>query len=127
MEIKLIAGTISSTIFTLSNIPMLVKALRTRSLRSYSYAYLVMNNVANGIHCLYVYSLPFGPIWFLHGFYTVSALLMLIWYHRYEKRVQRRDLVFGSHEISPLTSIRELAQLYALRSKSMFSLERNGN
>ncbi len=86
MELGFIAGTISTTIFTVSNIPMLVKAARTRSLRSYSYTHIVMNNAANLIHWLYVLALPFGPIWVLHSFYTISALLMLVWYLRYEKR-----------------------------------------
>ena len=84
MELNVIAGTISTTIFTLGNIPMLLKAFRTRDLSSYSYSYIVMNNLANFIHCFYVFALPLGPIWFLHGFYTITALFMLIWYLRYE-------------------------------------------
>ncbi len=84
MDLKLIAGTISTTIFALSNIPMLLKAAKTRSLRSYSYAYILMNNAANVVHWIYILTLPFGPIWFLHGFYTISALLLLSWYRRYE-------------------------------------------
>lgn len=84
MEFQIIAGTVSTTIFTLNNIPMLIKAAKTRSLSSYSYPYLIMSNLANLFHWFYVLAMPFGPIWFLHGFYSVSALLMLIWYRRYE-------------------------------------------
>ncbi len=85
MELNVIAGTISTTIFALSNIPMLIKAAKTRSLGSYSYMYIIMNNVANLIHWFYVLTLPVGPIWFLHSFYTISAALILLWYLRYEK------------------------------------------
>lgn len=85
MDLKLIAGAISTTIFALSNIPMLLKVAKTRSLRSYSYAYILMNNAANVVHWIYILTLPFGPIWFLHGFYTISALLLLSWYQRYER------------------------------------------
>jgi hypothetical protein len=52
MDFKLIAGAVSTTIFALSNVPMLLKAARTRSLRSYSYAYILMNNAANVVHWL---------------------------------------------------------------------------
>lgn len=50
MDLYGTAGSISTTIFVLSNVPMLLKAARTRSLRSYSLTYLVMKNVANFIH-----------------------------------------------------------------------------
>ena len=36
------------------------------------------------VHDGHTFNLPPGPIWFLHGFYTVSTALMLIWYLRYE-------------------------------------------
>lgn len=85
MELNVITGTISTTIFALSNIPMLIKAAKTRSLSSYSFTYIIMNNVANLIHWFYVSALPVGPIWFLHSFYTVSAALILLWYVRYER------------------------------------------
>ena len=88
MELGIIAGTISTTIFTLSNIPMLCKAARTHNLHSYSYAYIIMNNVANVIHWFYIVAMPPGPIWFLHGFYTISSIMILIWYLRYEKGYQ---------------------------------------
>jgi uncharacterized protein with PQ loop repeat len=83
-EITTIAGTVSTTIFALSNIPMLIKAGRTKSLRSYSYTYIIMNNGANSLHWIYILSLPVGPIYVLHAFYTLAALLLLIWYRRYE-------------------------------------------
>jgi len=44
-----------------------------------------MNNGANLIHWIYVCGMPIGPIWFLHGFYTISAMIMMVWYCRFEK------------------------------------------
>jgi uncharacterized protein with PQ loop repeat len=84
-HIALIAGIVSASIFTLSHIPMLVRAFRTKDLRSYSAANLVLLNLGNGCYWLYVASLPFGPIWFLHGFYTLVAAIMLYWYARYRR------------------------------------------
>lgn len=85
MEVGLpvIAGTISTAIFVGSYLPMLVKAARTKDLRSYSLAQIVLANVGNVIHSVYVLHLPAGPVWMLHGFYLVSTALMLVWYLRY--------------------------------------------
>jgi hypothetical protein len=96
MDIQLIAGILSTTIFALSNVPMLVKAATTRSLSSYSYVHILMNNAANGLHWIYISELPIGPIWFLHGFYTLSAIVMLILYLRYECRRIWRFVKFRS-------------------------------
>jgi uncharacterized protein with PQ loop repeat len=82
-HLSLLAGMISSSIFTLSHVPMLVRAYRTRDLRSYSPANLVLSNLGNLIHWLYIVNLPFGPIWFLHSFYTLVTGVMLFWYLRY--------------------------------------------
>ena len=73
MEINLpvIAGAISTTIFALSTLPMLLKAFQTKDLRSYS--------LGNVIHSVYVFHLPPGPIWLLHAFYLVTTGPMLIW------------------------------------------------
>jgi uncharacterized protein with PQ loop repeat len=95
MEPGVIAGTISTTVFTLSNIPMLLKAARTHNLQSYSYTYIIMNNLANLIHWLYISAMPFGPIWILHGFYTISAMMILVWYLRYEKGYRSFSLNIG--------------------------------
>ena len=40
---------------------MLVKAFRTRDLESYSLGNLLIANVGNGVHSIYVFSLPIGP------------------------------------------------------------------
>jgi hypothetical protein len=62
---------------------MLVKAARTKDLGSYSLANILLANVANVVHSVYVFSLPPGPIWVLHSFYIVAMVLMLFWYVRY--------------------------------------------
>ena len=83
-ELPVIAGAISTTIFALSALPMLLKAFRTKDLRSYSLGNILLSNVGNVIHSVYVFSLPAGPIWLLHTFYLVTTGLMLIWYVRYK-------------------------------------------
>jgi uncharacterized protein with PQ loop repeat len=85
-QIGVVAGMLSTSLFVLSYLPMLVKAVRTKDLSSYSPGYLVLANVGNLIHSVYVATLPFGPIWFLHIFYTASSALMLCWYLRYHPR-----------------------------------------
>jgi uncharacterized protein with PQ loop repeat len=84
-ELQIIAGVISSLLFAFSTFPMLLKAYQTKDLKSYSLGYLTMSNTGNLVHWVYVSSLPFGPIWFLHSFYTLVTALMLFWYLRYEK------------------------------------------
>jgi uncharacterized protein with PQ loop repeat len=79
---SLIAGTVSTIIFATSHIPMLARAFRTRDLRSYSATNLTLVNLGNAVHWLYIQSLPVGPIWFLHGFYTVVSAVMLLLYIR---------------------------------------------
>ena len=62
---------------------MLIKAARTKELRSYSRGNLVLANVGNAVHSVYVLQLPPGPIWALHTFYVITSGLMLIWHLRY--------------------------------------------
>ena len=85
-EAGVVAGTLSTTLFVFSYLPMLVKAFRTRDLRSYSAGNLVVANVGNVVHSVYVFSLPAGPLWILHTFYVVSSALMLFWWWRYRSR-----------------------------------------
>ena len=86
-DLALLAGTVSTALFVTSYLPMLVKAFRTRDLESYSLGNLVLANVGNAVHSVYVLSLPLGPIWFLHGFYVLATALMLLWHLRYVGRV----------------------------------------
>jgi len=82
--LQLAAGTLSSVIFAASNLPMLTKVVKTKNLASYSLSQLALANLGNLIYWLYVVSLPFGPVWFLQGFYTITTGLMLLLYLRYE-------------------------------------------
>jgi hypothetical protein len=82
-SMPMLAGIASTVIFASSTLPMLLKAHRTRDLGSYSLGHMLLANLGNLIHSLYVFSLPAGPIWALHGFYTVSTALMLVWFVRY--------------------------------------------
>ena len=63
----------STVLFALSTLPMLIKAARTKELRSYSRGNLVLANVGNAVHSIYVVQLPAGPIWALHTFYIVTS------------------------------------------------------
>ncbi len=81
-QLSTIAGMISTVLFASGTLPMLHKAWKTRDLRSYSLPYLVLSNVGNMIHWIYIAALPLGPIWLLHGFYTLSTATMLMWYLR---------------------------------------------
>jgi uncharacterized protein with PQ loop repeat len=78
-----LAGSLSTVIFMASYLPMLVKAFRTRDLSSYSIGNLVLIDVGNAMHSVYVYSLPAGPIWVLHSVYLAAGALMTIWYLRF--------------------------------------------
>jgi hypothetical protein len=86
LSLPIVAGSISTVIFALSTLPMLLKAVQTRDLKSYSLGNILLSNLGNVIHSVYVFSLPAGPIWLLHGFYLVTTAFMLVWYVRYEWR-----------------------------------------
>jgi uncharacterized protein with PQ loop repeat len=78
-----LAGAVSSVIFACSTLPMLVKAARTKDLSSYSLGNILLSNLGNVVHSVYVFHLPAGPIWALHTFYLLSTAMMLVWYLRY--------------------------------------------
>jgi uncharacterized protein with PQ loop repeat len=83
-NLPLLAGTISTFVFMSSTLPMVIKAIRTRNMRSYSLGSLMLANGGNVVHSIYIFSLPPGPIWFLHTFHVVVTLFMAIWYLRQE-------------------------------------------
>lgn len=83
-NIAVVAGTVSTAIFVMSTLPMLSKAFRTKDLKSYSLGNILLSNVGNIVHAVYIFNLPPGPIWLLHTFNLVTTALMLIWYLRYE-------------------------------------------
>ena len=84
-SLPFLAGVTATVIFTVSALPMLVKARRTHDLSSYSLGNIVLANVGNVVQSVYVVSLPPGPIWVLHGFYVTTTALMLAWYFRYTR------------------------------------------
>lgn len=88
-SLQVLAGYASTIIFASSKVPMLVKALRTRDLHSYSFGHIGMSVSGNLIYWLYVISLPFGPIWVLQAFFTLADFLMLTCYVRFELRKRR--------------------------------------
>ena len=89
-SLALLAGTLSTLLFVSSNFPMLLKAFKTQDLSSYSLTHIALSNVGNLIYWIYVVSLPVGPIWFLHGFFTVTTALMLMCYVRFQRRARAR-------------------------------------
>jgi hypothetical protein len=99
-SMAIVAGTVSSVLFAASVLPMLIKAIRTRDLSSYSRGNLVLANVGNAVHSVYVAQLPAGPIWALHSFYVISSALMLIWHLHYTRIPPQRTaspLSIGVH------------------------------
>ncbi len=89
-QVQMIAGSVAGFIFAAASWKMLVKAWRTKDLSSYSLGQIVLNNVGNLFYWLYVASLPIGPIWFMHAFFTLSSLLMLSWYFIYSAGAKNR-------------------------------------
>ena len=88
-SLTVLAGFVSTVIFAVSALPMLLKAYRTKDLSSYSRGNILLANTGNLVHSLYVYALPPGPIWLLHAFYLISTAMMLVWYLKYEWRPRR--------------------------------------
>lgn len=92
MNLPVLAGTLSTVLFAVGMLPMLVKAARTRDLASYSPGNLVLSNIANAVHSIYVFNLPAGPIWGLHLAYVVASALMLAWWLRYRQAARDAEV-----------------------------------
>lgn len=92
-QIQILAGSIAGIIFAAGSVDMVVKAWRTKNLRSYSLVQLILNNIGNIFYWLYVFSLPLGPIYFMHGFFSLVSLLMLIWYFAYQYPYRNPDQI----------------------------------
>jgi len=95
MNLPVLAGTFSTVLFALGMLPMLYKAARTKDLASYSLGSLVLSNVANAVHSVYVFHLPAGPIWLLHVVYVLASALMLFWWLRFRSAVPREGAVLA--------------------------------
>lgn len=89
--LSVLAGLVSTVFFVSAALPMVVKAVLTRDLESYSLGNLLLANGGNAVHSLYVFSLPAGPIWALHTFYAVTTAVMLALYLRYAGPPHRRS------------------------------------
>ena len=98
MDLAVLAGILSTGLFAMSYLPMLVKAARTKDLSSYSFGNLAITNAGNALYSVYVFSLPVGPIWFLHTFYLVASALMLFWFLRCRAAWERRGANSVEHE-----------------------------
>ena len=79
MNLPVLAGTVSTVLFAAGMFPMLLKAARTKDLASYSLGNLVLSNLANAVHSIYVFNLPAGPIWVLHLAYVLASALLAGW------------------------------------------------
>ncbi|MES9558836.1 MULTISPECIES: hypothetical protein [unclassified Streptomyces] len=79
-NLEVVAGTLSTVVFVASTLPMIVKAVRTRDLSSYSGGNLILSNTGNLLYGVYVVSLPVGPAWALYAFnLSVSATMLMLW------------------------------------------------
>lgn len=95
-QVQVVAGSLAGLIFAAASWNMAAKAWRTKDLRSYSRGQVVLNNVGNLLYWLYVVSLPFGPIYFMHGFCTLVWVLMLIWYFAYRTAPAAETRITGA-------------------------------
>ena len=103
-EPALFAGSAATAIFVIGQLPMLIKAARTKDLSSYSFANIGLANVGNALYTAYVVSVPIGPLWALHGFNLFTSGLMLFWYLRYGRR--SRAAGPSREELTPLARAR---------------------
>jgi uncharacterized protein with PQ loop repeat len=101
-SLAVLAGSVSTVLFAVSTLPMLIKAARSKDLDSYSRGNLVLANTGNAVHSVYVFQLPPGPIWALHAFYIIASGLMLFWHLRYAKRKPRRWSASRRRQVSPV-------------------------
>ena len=91
-KLALFAGSAAAAIFMISQLPMLIKACRTKDLTSYSFANIGLANLGNVLYAVYLLQVPVGPAWAIHGFNLATSGLMLIWYLRYSSRRQVRGV-----------------------------------
>ena len=82
--LPLLAATISTVIFAGSMLPMVVKSGSDQGPELVQPGHIVLSNLGNLIHSVYVFHLPAGPVWVLHTFYLVTTALMLVWYLCYQ-------------------------------------------
>lgn len=96
LEFSVAAGYVSTLLFAVATLPMIVKAIATRDLASYSRSNLLLVNGGNLVHSIYIYSLPPGPIWLLHACYLATSVVMLVWHLRFGTATDRRSASWRS-------------------------------
>ncbi|GAB3039180.1 hypothetical protein GCM10027052_18940 [Parafrigoribacterium mesophilum] len=111
MNVTIIAGAVSTVIFGISNLPMLIKAVRTKDLSSYSLGSIALINLANAVHSIYVFSLPAGPIWFLHSFYLIASAVMLTLCLRYRRHPFALAAEDAAQSVKKLQPVQKLGAL----------------
>ncbi|MFE3292109.1 hypothetical protein [Rhodococcus sp. NPDC059234] len=87
-SVPVVAGALSTAVFAASTMPMILKAIRTRDLSSYSGGNLILSNAGNLLYAVYVLSLPLGPAWALYGFNLSVSVTMLALWLRYRAALQ---------------------------------------
>ncbi len=105
-NMDIIAGMLSSIIFASGTVSMLMKVIRTQDVDSYSLSSIILNNLGNLVYWVYIFSLPVGPIYFLHLFYTVAMIVMLLCFVLYRHCAKDGQ----SSKVDPLATI-ESAQV----------------
>lgn len=124
-KLQILAGSFSSLIFMCGTLSMLLKTWQTHNVDSFSMASLLLNNLGNLIYWMYVLSLPFGPIYFLHGFYTLATILMMSWYFLYRHHPQITEtLAQGITRISdtmemPFIGMRQVKEMKQIHESDM--------
>lgn len=78
MGLEVIAGSIATIVFASSTMPMLLKAWRSKDVKSYSLLNIILANIGNLFYSIYVLHLPLGPVWALHLFQCCSTGLSSI-------------------------------------------------
>lgn len=76
-----LAGVVASAIFVAAQLPMLVKALRVRSVKSYSGLHLALGTTGNAIWWVHLLAnVPDLTVCVLHTYYIVTMVAMsLLW------------------------------------------------
>jgi len=107
--LQILVGYFCTSVFMLSRVPMLGKAIRTRDLQSYSLAHLAMSACANLLFWIYVVGLPIGPVWILQIFFTVTDVTMLTLFVS-----QKRQLSIGPGNRSKTSSTQGIGQALSI-------------
>jgi uncharacterized protein with PQ loop repeat len=116
-QIQIFAGSASSLMFMSGTLSMLIKTWRTHDVDSYSMTSLLLNNVGNLVYWIYVISLPVGPIYILHSFYTIATILMLIWYFLYRRHPGVKQSI--ERNMKRITQTMEIPVLSIAHSQEM--------